>query len=101
MLRRMEIERGGNAWESLTDTLEDAAHLALRSQLLLVVGDAIIGWNLTPAESASRLGITPSRLDDLLRGRIGKFSLDALIALSARCGLTVDVDIRGADKAAP
>ena len=101
MLRRMEIERGANAGESLTGTVEDATHLALRSQLLLALGDAVIGWNLTPAEAAARLGITQSRLGNLLRGRVGKFSLDALVALSARIGLTVDLDIRVADKAAP
>jgi len=42
------------------------------------------GWNLPQAQAAARLGITQLRLNDLLRGRISKFSLDALVNLTAR-----------------
>ena len=31
-------------------------------------------------------------LNDLLRGRVGKFSLDALVALAARAGLAVHLE---------
>ncbi|WP_308918318.1 XRE family transcriptional regulator [Jannaschia sp. LMIT008] len=44
--------------------------------------------------AAGRLGVTQPRLNDLLRGKADKFSLDALIGLSARAGLAVKLDIR-------
>jgi predicted XRE-type DNA-binding protein len=46
--------------------------------------------------AAKRLGITQPRLNDLLRGRVDKFSLDALVELAARAGLKVSLQIRRA-----
>ena len=48
---------------------------------------------LSQAEAAKRLVITQPRLNDLLRGRIDKFSLDALVDLASRAGLSVHVKI--------
>ncbi len=48
-------------------------------------------WELTQAAAAKRLGITQPRLNDLLRGRIDRFSLDALVDLAAKAGLSVQV----------
>jgi predicted XRE-type DNA-binding protein len=33
-------------------------------------------------------------MNDLLRGQIAKFSLDALLDIAARAGLTVRLDVR-------
>jgi len=41
-------------------------------------------------------GITQPRLNDLLRGKINKFSLDTLLALASRAGLKVKLDVRSA-----
>lgn len=48
---------------------------------------------VTQTDTARRLGVTQPRLNDLLRGRIGKCSLDALVALAARAGLAVHLEI--------
>ena len=53
-------------------------------------------WNTTQARAARRLGITQPRLNDLLHGKINKFSLDALMTLATRAGLKVKIDIRSA-----
>jgi predicted XRE-type DNA-binding protein len=45
---------------------------------------------LTQVEAAKRLGVTQPRMNDLLRGRIDKFSLDALMILATTAGLTVE-----------
>jgi predicted XRE-type DNA-binding protein len=37
--------------------------------------------------------VTQPRLNDLMRGRLDKFSLDALINLAGPAGLTVHLDI--------
>jgi predicted XRE-type DNA-binding protein len=37
--------------------------------------------------------VTQPRLNDLLRGRVGKFSLETLVALAACTGLAVHLQI--------
>jgi predicted XRE-type DNA-binding protein len=96
----MEIEQVANVWDSLTGSPEEAANMTMRSQLLLAVSDAVKSWNLPQAQAAVRLGITQPRLNDLLRGRIAKFSLDALVNLTARAGLAIRLDVREAEQAA-
>jgi predicted XRE-type DNA-binding protein len=67
--------------------------MRLRSTLMIALHSAIDGWGLTQAEAARRLGVTQPRLNDLLRGRIARFSLDALVSLAERAGLTVRLEI--------
>jgi len=43
--------------------------------------------------AARRLGVTQPRLNNLLRGRVQNFSLDALVDLAAKAGLSVRLDI--------
>ena len=61
-----------------------------RSGLMNAIQEAIADWKLTQAEAAKRLGVTQPRMNDLLRGRIDKFSLDALMILATGSGLTVE-----------
>ena len=46
----------------------------------------------TQAEIAATLGITQPRLNDLLKNRIDKFSMDALVTLASKAGLRVGVN---------
>src|SRR5258708_40251805 len=87
------VQTFASVWDALEETPEDAANMRLRSELVTGGRDAVKDWQLTQAQAASRLGVTQPRLNDLLRGRIGKFSLDALVTLSERAGLTVRIAI--------
>jgi predicted XRE-type DNA-binding protein len=69
----------------------------MRSDVLIVLQQRIVTWKLAQAEAARRLQITQPRLNDLLRGRIAKFSLDALVDLAERADIQVRLRI---DKAA-
>jgi predicted XRE-type DNA-binding protein len=80
-------------WDALEDASTEAENMKLRSSLLIAISQAVSTWGLTQSEAARRLGVTQPRLNDLLRGRIGKFSLDALVALAARAGLAVNLEI--------
>jgi hypothetical protein len=53
-------------------------------------------WLSRPRQRFHRLGITQPRLNDLLHGKINKFSLDTLTTLAMRAGLRVKVDVRPA-----
>lgn len=85
-----------SVWDALEDSPAEAANMRLRSELMIAVQETVAGWGLTQAEAARRLDVTQPRLNDLLRGRIGKFSLDALILLAERAGLSVRVQIERA-----
>ena len=52
------------------------------------------GW--TQAEAAERCGVTQPRINDLLRGRIARFSLDALVNLAAALGRKVTLKLEDA-----
>ena len=92
----MERQTFSNVWDALEDTPADAANMTMRSDLLIALRERVKSWNVTQNEAARRLGVTQPRLNDLLRGRITKFSLDALINLADRAGLTVRMDITDA-----
>jgi predicted XRE-type DNA-binding protein len=61
-----------------------------RSALMIAIRDIVDGWKRTQADAAKRLSVIQPRMNDLLRGRIDKFSLDALMILSTDAGSTVE-----------
>ncbi len=92
----MARQRFRSVWDALEHAPAEAANMKLRSELMIRIRGQIADWKTTQAIAARRLGITQPRLNDLLRGRINKFSLDALIALAAKAGLIVRLDIAAA-----
>jgi predicted XRE-type DNA-binding protein len=85
-----------NVWDALENTPEEAATMTMRSNVMIAINKKVRGWNTTQARAARRLGITQPRLNDLLQGKINKFSLDTLLTLATRAGLKVSIDIRSA-----
>ncbi len=70
--------------------------LKARAQLMRVLQKTVQDWGLSQKAAAVRLGLTQPRLNDLLRGKIDKFSLDALFYLVERVGLKVSIALRKA-----
>jgi predicted XRE-type DNA-binding protein len=92
---RLKAERGsGNVFSDLGFSETAAENLLLRSQLMSEIRD--IAKGLTQARAAKRLGITQPRLNDLLRGKIDKFSLDALVIILNKAGMHVEMRVRRA-----
>lgn len=50
----------------------------------------------TQVQTASHSGVTQPRIDDLLRGPVSRFSLDALVNISSPLGCRVRVDLEAA-----
>ena len=95
MSGRLKAERGsGNVFSDLGFSEAEAENLLLRSQLMAEIRDIATG--LTQARAAKRLGITQPRLNDLLRGKIEKFSLDALVIILNKAGMHVEMRVRNA-----
>lgn len=89
----MERQDFANVWDALENTQAEAASMTMRSNVIIAIEQTVRGWNVTQTEAARRLGVTQPRLNDLLRGRVQNFSLDALVDLAARAGLSVRLDI--------
>ncbi|HJS84591.1 MAG TPA: XRE family transcriptional regulator [Acetobacteraceae bacterium] len=87
------VQTFASVWDALEETPEEAAVMRLRSELALAVRGAVEEWRVTQAQAAARLGVTQPRLNDLLRGRLARFSLEALIAVAERAGLSVRMEI--------
>jgi predicted XRE-type DNA-binding protein len=85
-----------NVWDAIEDSAEESAAMTMRSNVMIAITKSVRGWNKTQAQAARRLGITQPRLNDLLNGKVNKFSLDTLMTLATRAGLKVKVDIRSA-----
>ena len=89
----MEVEEFANVWDALADTPAEAANLTARSELMTALRERVKSWGLTQAEAAARLGVTQPRLNDLIRGKLDKFSLDALVNLISAAGLRLQIRI--------
>src|ERR1700678_3120307 len=67
---------------------ERAAEMEIRAQLLMGLEHWLQKSRMTQAEAAKVLGVTQARVSDLKRGKINRFSMDLLVRLVARAGLT-------------
>ena len=92
----MERQEFDNVWEALEDDPAMVATLTAKSLLLLEIRGKVEQWNISQTEAAKRLGITQPRLNDLLQGKINKFSLDALMKLATDAGLKVNLQVEKA-----
>lgn len=89
----MANERCASVWDALADTPEEAANLRVRSELIMVLTSVVKGWNVSHREAAARLNVTEPRLDDLQKGKIDKFSLDALVNMLTGANLKIQIEV--------
>lgn len=86
----------GNVFLDIGFSKAEAENLKLRAELMMRVEDFYRKSGMTQAEAAKRLGLTQPRLNDLLRGKIDKFSLDALVNMLGRAGMRVELRVKNA-----
>ena len=79
----MEVESFDSVWNAICDSPEEAKDLEARSELLSVLNRQVRSWSVQPRTIAKRLGVTHSRVTAMLQGKLGKFSLDDLVTLTA------------------
>ncbi len=83
-----------SVWDALEETTEASANMRVRTDLMIEVQRYVNESGLTQLQAAKQLGVTQPRLNDVLRGRIDKFSVDALVNMLARVGKQVSVKVR-------
>lgn len=83
----------GNVFDDLGFDAAEAAILQMRASLMNDLRAYIEKNGLTQVAAAERLGISQSRVSDLVRGKWEKFSLEMLITLESRLGRKVSVKL--------
>lgn len=97
MNEKLKITRSsGNVFLDLGFSKDEAENLKLRAELMMKIEDYVRVGGMTQVEAAKRLGLSQPRLNDLLRGKIDKFSLDALVNMLAKAGMRIEMKVRKA-----
>ena len=86
----------GNVFADLGFGPEEAANLKVRSRLMMQLEDVIGARGMTQEEAAALFGVTQPRVSDLVRGKIERFSIDALVNMLATAGLSVEISVKKA-----
>jgi predicted XRE-type DNA-binding protein len=89
----MKHEYFESVWDAIEPNKAIAANLKARADLMIAIQETVKAWGVTQAAAAKRLEITQPRLNDLLRGQIDKFSLDALMNLAPLADITVKLEV--------
>ncbi|NBX05887.1 MAG: XRE family transcriptional regulator [Betaproteobacteria bacterium] len=84
-----KIETFDSVWDALADTPEQAANLHARAELMRQIAAVIEANGWKQSEAAMHCGVTQPRINDLLRGRVSRFSLDALVNIATATGRRV------------
>lgn len=85
-----------SVWDAIADSPEQAANLRARAELMQQIATIINEADWTQAEAATHCGVTQPRINDLLRGRVSRFSLDALVNIATALGRRVHIEIDAA-----
>jgi len=91
-----DIQTFASVWDALADTPEEAANLTIRAEFMNKISDIIKEGGWTQSDAAQRCGVTQPRINDLLKGRISKFSLDALVNIATALGRRVHIQLDAA-----
>jgi predicted XRE-type DNA-binding protein len=82
-----------SVWDAIEGNPVEAANLKLRSQLMMEISDYVKDSGLTQAEAARKLGTTQPRLNDVLKGRIERCTVDRLVNMLTAVGFQVNLSV--------
>jgi predicted XRE-type DNA-binding protein len=87
----------GNVFEDIGFPPGEAKTLKIRSMLMITAEQLIKEGDLTHSQAADLMGVPQSRITDLVRGRIGQFTIESLIDMLTNAGVPVEVRVAGMD----
>ena len=68
----------------------------VRADLVAHIRKVITRLGITQAEAAQRAGVSQPHMNDLVKGRTHKFTLDALMNVAVQLGYTVKLSVKKA-----
>jgi len=89
----MSKRRYTSVWDAIEPDTERAANIKARATLMHELTAHVRREKLTQAQAAELLGVTQPRISNLMRGKIGLFSLDTLFNMASRIGRRVEIRI--------
>ena len=84
----------GNVFKDLGFSEDEAENLKIRADLMIELTKLIEAQELTQTAAAELLGVTRTRVSDLMRGKIDRFSVDTLIEMLGHAGACVSFVVR-------
>ena len=87
MAKEKVTKSSGNIFADLGFPPEEVTVLTMRANLMARLRLLIERKGWTQSDAAEKLGVSQSRVSDLVRGKWEKFSLDMLLTLATRAGL--------------
>ncbi len=84
-------ESSGNIFLDLGFPPHEAAVMLLRSELAEALRQWVESEGVTQSQAAGRLGISQPRISEIMRGKIELMSLDYMVGLCAKVGVSVEV----------
>ncbi len=92
-MKKAITRSSGNVFLDLGFPPHEAAVMLLRCQL----AEALRKWmdreRLPQAQAAKRLGVVQPRISEIVRNKVDKLSLDYLVGLCAKAGLSVTIKL--------
>ena len=85
------IKSSGNVFLDQGFSPEETAIFQMRSEIMADLRKFIKNKKLTQAKAADILGVSQSRVSDLIRGKWEKFSLEMLISLATKAGMRISL----------
>jgi len=89
----MTAQKFASVWDAIENTPAQAENIRLRADMMIAIANHIERASLTQTQAAKMFGVTQPRVSDLIRGKIGLFSLDTLVNMLAVAGLHVQLKI--------
>src|SRR5437870_5782678 len=92
-MARTRVQRStGSVFRDFGFGPEEAASLKIRADLMIEIERLLKRRRLTQTAAAKLLGVTQPRVSDLVRGKIELFSIDTLVDMLTRAGVSVRVN---------
>ena len=88
------IAGSDNVFRDLGLPEAEAQNMLLRTDLVIHIRKVIEKIGITQAEAAKRAGITQPRMNDLVKGRTEKFTLDSLVKVASSFGYSVQLKLK-------
>ena len=83
----------GNVFLDLGFPPHEAAVMQLRCELAEAIRKWMARERVTQAQAAKRLGVVQPRISEIVRNKVDKLSLDYLVSLCAKAGVSVAVKV--------
>ena len=90
------IESKGDVFNDLGFSKEQSDKLVIKSYLMMQVENLIKSKGMTQDQASKLMGVSRPRISDVKRGKIDKFTIDALVDMLTKAGLHIAITVENA-----